>query len=45
MRFLGNKKVENTTQELLKLNKASSLYGWKNRMRIDLTSNERRTYG
>ena len=45
MRFLGNKKVENITQELLNINKTSSLYGWTNRMRIDPPSDERRTYG
>ena len=45
MRFLGNKKVENITQELLNINKNSSLYGWTNRMRIDPPSDERRTYG
>ena len=45
MRFLGNKKVEIITKELLNLHKTSSLYGWTNRMRIDPPSDERRTYG
>jgi hypothetical protein len=45
IRFLGNKKVENITQELLNINKTSSLYGSANRMRIDPPSDERRTYG
>ena len=45
MRFLGNKKVENVAQELLNINKTSSLYGSANRMRIDPPSDERRTYG
>jgi len=45
MRFLGNKKVENITQELLNINKTTSLYGVTNRMRIDPPFDERRTYG
>ncbi len=45
MRFLGNKKVEKLTQELMGLTNYSSLYGWTNRIRIDPPADERRTYG
>jgi len=45
MRFLGNKKVESISKELLNLDENSALYGFTNRMRIDPPGDERRTYG
>ena len=45
LRFFSNSKIDSITKELLGINKANSLYGWTNRVRIDPPADERRTYG
>ena len=45
LRFISNKKIEDFTRLLLKLNSKTTLYGWTNRVRIDPPGDNRRTYG
>lgn len=45
LRFISQKRVEESVRKLLSLGEAATLYGWTNRVRIDPPNDNRRTYG